>query len=129
MLAAGLGWIALAGAGFVWLRGDPVAGRANVIFLLLLVWASDIGAYLAGRAIGGPRLAPLISPGKTWSGATGGLLGAAAVGLIAAWLLSPSASLARAVAIAAALSVIGQLGDLARKLRKAALRGEGFRAA
>ena len=57
------------------------SGGANVIVLLLIVWASDIGAYMAGRAIGGPRLAPAISPGKTWSGAVGGLVAAAAIGL------------------------------------------------
>ena len=65
----------------LWLRDDPVAGRANVLFLLLVVWAGDIGAYLIGRWIGGPRLAPRISPGKTWSGAVGGLLAAVAAGL------------------------------------------------
>ena len=83
-LVAGVAYILLAAVGLVWLRADPAAGRANLLFLLVLVWASDIGAYAAGRAIGGPRLAPRISPGKTVSGALGGLLAAVLVGVVAA---------------------------------------------
>ena len=98
-------------AAMLWLRDDPVAGRANVLFLLLVVWAGDIGAYLIGRWIGGPRLAPHISPGKTWSGAVGGLLAAVAAGLVAAHVLSDAATW-RVVVIAAALGVVAQAGDL-----------------
>ena len=108
---AGLAYVALAGAAMLWLRDDPVAGRANVLFLLLVVWAGDIGAYLIGRWIGGPRLAPHISPGKTWSGAVGGLLAAVAAGLVAAHVLSDAATW-RAVVIAAALGIVAQAGDL-----------------
>ena len=79
--SAGLLYVALAGGALLWLRADPVSGRADVLFLLLVVWAGDIGAYMVGRWWGGPRLAPSISPGKTWSGAIGGLLAAVAVGL------------------------------------------------
>jgi phosphatidate cytidylyltransferase len=109
---AGLAYVALAGAAVLWLRDDPIAGRADVLFLLLTVWAGDIGAYLVGRWIGGPRLAPLISPGKTWSGALGGLLAAIAVGLLTAHLLSGVASIWRAALIAAILGVVAQAGDL-----------------
>lgn len=108
---AGLAYIALAGSALLWLRHDPVAGRADVLFVLLVVWAGDIGAYLIGRWIGGPRLAPRISPGKTWSGAAGGLLAAVAAGLLAAHVLSNAATW-RAVAVAAALGVVAQAGDL-----------------
>ena len=91
--AGGLAYVALAAAALLLLRGDPLAGRANVLFLVLVVWAGDIGAYLVGRMLGGPRLAPGISPGKTWSGAVGGLLAAIAVGIAAALLLAdPSSS-------------------------------------
>ena len=51
-----------------------------MLFLVLVVWASDIGAYVAGRLVGGPKLAPRLSPGKTWSGAIGGLVAAMLVG-------------------------------------------------
>src|SRR5208282_3986479 len=53
MLAGGTLWIVLAAAALLWLRADPATGRANLLFLMLLIWASDSGAYLAGRLIGG----------------------------------------------------------------------------
>ena len=86
MQAGGILWIVLAAAALLWLRADPATGRANLLFLLLLIWASDIGAYLVGRLVGGARLAPLISPGKTWSGAAGGIVAALGVGWGAAWV-------------------------------------------
>ena len=73
---------------------------------------SDIGAYLVGRWIGGPRLAPRISPGKTWSGAVGGLLAAVAAGLLAAHVLSDAAGLARVRWSPPLLGVVAQAGDL-----------------
>ena len=100
VLVAGLAWIALAAVALVSLRADPMAGRANLMFVVLLVWATDIGAYVAGRAIGGPRLAPRISPGKTWSGAAGGLLAAVAAGLFVAAVQGPAPRLPAAAAIA-----------------------------
>ena len=109
-LLLGLAYILLAAAGLFWLRADPVAGRANLVFLLVLVWASDIGAYIVGRAVGGPRLAPRISPGKTVSGAVGGLAAAVLVGLVAAipWSAFPW----RAGMLSGLLGVIAQAGDL-----------------
>jgi phosphatidate cytidylyltransferase len=108
---AGFAYIVLAGVAMLWLRHDPVAGRSDVLFLLLVVWAGDIGAYLIGRRIGGPRMVPHISPGKTWSGAMGGLLAAVATGLLAAHVLSDAATW-RAAAVAAVLGVVAQSGDL-----------------
>jgi phosphatidate cytidylyltransferase len=81
-----------------------------MIFLLAVVWSSDIGAYLAGRLIGGPKLAPRISPGKTWSGAAGGVAAVLAVGVAAAALWPVPA--APVVAAAAVLGVAAQAGDL-----------------
>ena len=118
MLVTGLAWIALAAAALVSLRTDPTSGRANVMFVVLLVWATDIGAYAAGRALGGPKLAPRISPGKTWSGAVGGLLAAVAAGILVAAAQGPAPRLAAAAAIAAFLSIIGQAGDLLESLAK-----------
>jgi phosphatidate cytidylyltransferase len=79
---------------------------------MVLIWASDIGAYIVGRLAGGPRLAPSISPGKTWSGAAGGLLAAVAVGVVAG--LGPHSGGASATAgvIGGGLGLVAQLGDL-----------------
>jgi phosphatidate cytidylyltransferase len=109
---AGLAYVMLAGAALLWLRADPVAGRADVVFLLLIVWATDIGAYLVGRWIGGRRLAPRISPGKTWSGSVGGLIAAVAIGLLAAHLLSGGMTMWRGGLIAGFLGIVAQAGDL-----------------
>ncbi|HSZ87923.1 MAG TPA: phosphatidate cytidylyltransferase [Acetobacteraceae bacterium] len=118
---AGLAYVILAGVAVLWLRHDPVAGRSDVLFLLSIVWAGDIGAYLVGRWIGGPRLAPHISPGKTWSGSVGGLLAAIAAGSLAAHFLSDAATW-RAMLIAAALSVVAQAGDLLESFVKRRLQ-------
>jgi phosphatidate cytidylyltransferase len=111
-LAFGLPYLGLAAVALVWLRRPPASGGANVIVLLLVVWASDIGAYVAGRAIGGPRLAPAISPGKTWSGAAGGLVAAAAVGLAASAFLGNGPVSWRPVGFALLIGVVSQAGDL-----------------
>ncbi len=120
-LIAGAVYIVLAAGGLFWLRVDPLAGRANLLFLLALVWASDIGAYVVGRAVGGPRLAPRISPGKTVSGAVGGLLATVLVGAVAAALsvaASPSAPVWRAGALAGLLGIVAQAGDLGESFVK-----------
>jgi phosphatidate cytidylyltransferase len=110
-LAAGVLYIGIAGISLIELRHDNYAGRANVLFLFLVVWASDIGAYMAGRAFGGPKLAPAVSPNKTWSGALGGLAAAVVVGVAAAAALAPGGA-SRAAAVAAMLGVMAQAGDL-----------------
>ena len=113
-LALGVPYVGLAGVALVWLRGgggvDGGAGRANVLFLVLLVWASDVGAYAVGRLIGGPRLAPLVSPSKTWAGALGGLAAAALVGSVVAVAVGGGTGIAALVA--AGLAVACQAGDL-----------------
>ena len=95
----------------IWLREMPGVGLGNVLFVLLIVWSSDIGAYMVGRLIGGPKLAPSISPGKTRSGAVGGLVGAMLVGLIAA-CLSSAGDPVRAALVAGGLGIASQSGDL-----------------
>jgi phosphatidate cytidylyltransferase len=111
-LAFGIPYLGVGPVAFVWLRQVPQSGRTDVILLLLLVWASDIGAYLIGRAIGGPKLAPSISPGKTWSGAIGGLAAAVAVGIIISVTLGGAATLGRAIWFAALAGCVSQAGDL-----------------
>jgi phosphatidate cytidylyltransferase len=94
----------------LWLREDPRGGAGCVLWLLAVVAATDTLAYAAGRTIGGPRLAPAISPGKTWAGLAGGVFGAALVGAAGGALLGwfwPSAS-----GLAALLALVAQAGDL-----------------
>jgi phosphatidate cytidylyltransferase len=84
--------------------------RFDLVFWLMLVtWATDIFAYFAGRAIGGPKLAPRISPNKTWAGLVGGMAGAAVVGAVAAWLLDLDPVF---IVAGALMGLIAQLGDL-----------------
>ncbi|MXP63218.1 phosphatidate cytidylyltransferase [Roseomonas sp. M0104] len=112
-LALGVLYIGIAGIALIELRHDNEAGRGNILFLFFVVWASDIGAYMFGRLLGGPKLAPAISPGKTWSGAMGGLVSTMLVGwLAAAWLAPGTPSLVRVLGVAALLGVATQLGDL-----------------
>lgn len=110
-LAAGVCYLGVACLSLQWLRQDSEAGRNLVYWLLALVWATDTAAYFAGRTIGGPKLAPAISPNKTWSGLLGGMLGAALAGFLAALLLDLYAPLPLAFA-SAALAVVAQAGDL-----------------
>ena len=69
----------------IWLRGHGDGFRL-MMYLFFVVWGTDSGAYLVGRIVGGPKLAPQISPSKTWSGAIGGALIAAVTGLVVAML-------------------------------------------
>ena len=105
LLLGGL-YIGPAVAALIWMRGQP-DGYRWVLLLAAVVWGGDVGAYLVGRLVGGPRLAPLISPGKTWSGALGGTLAAVLAGA-AVW---PD-RLAFALPLALCLSVVAQAGDL-----------------
>jgi phosphatidate cytidylyltransferase len=111
-LSFGFPYLGLAAVALPWLRADPVAGLANTLFVLAIVWGSDVGAYLIGRLIGGPKLAPAISPGKTWSGATGGLVSAAVAGLAVAACLSVGYSPLHVMVVAAGLGIVSQAGDL-----------------
>lgn len=111
-LGFGVLYIGVAGIALLELRHDGAAGRGNVVFLFLVVWASDISAYFTGRFLGGPKLAPAISPNKTWSGALGGLTGALAVGLGAALALGGAAPLGATAAVALLLGLATQSGDM-----------------
>ena len=109
--AFGIPYVGMSCVALTWLRGDPNIGLALIVFLLLTVWANDIGAYVVGKAIGGPRLAPSISPAKTWAGFYGGIAAASLVGGGVALAFGAHAPLL-AAGLGALLAVIGQGGDL-----------------
>ncbi len=71
---------------FVYMREEASGGILLLTFLMVAVWINDIAAFLAGRGFGGPKLAPKLSPNKTWSGALGGLVCSGLVGAIFAGL-------------------------------------------
>ena len=112
-----VGWIALglvyasaALVASVAVRLDPVWGFAALMFVLLIVWVTDIGGYFAGRGLGGPKLWPRVSPKKTWAGAVGGFIASLAVaGGFAALGLGRLLPL---LLLGGALTVVSQLGDL-----------------
>lgn len=94
----------------LWLRLDPLLGRAVIFWLLGVVWATDICAYFAGRTIGGPKIAPSLSPKKTWAGLIGGMLGAGAVGFgTSLWLGMGSPAMLGGISML--LAVVAQAGD------------------
>jgi len=108
--AAGFLYAAAAEIASVLLRLDSTKGFAALIFVLLVVWVTDIGGYFAGRGIGGPKLWPRVSPKKTWAGAVGGFAASLAVaGGFAALDLGKTGPL---LLLGAGLSVVSQLGDL-----------------
>lgn len=89
----------------------------RIFALLLLVWSSDIGAYAAGKTFGRHKLAPKISPGKTWEGAIGGFLLTLGMGWALGYML-PELSLTYRLVVAGVVAVFGPLGDLAESMLK-----------
>ena len=115
--AFGALWVTLPCICLLWLaRGGP-NGRATLLWLLAVVWATDIGAYVIGRTLGGPRLAPRWSPRKTWAGLAGGAACAALTGWATAVYLGISPALPL-VLLSAGLAIVEQFGDLAESLAK-----------
>lgn len=124
-ILAGIFVIVPAWAALFTLLAVPEIGTQYVLFVLLIIWAADIGAYFTGRALGRTRLAPEVSPGKTWEGVIGGLVAALCVALAGAeWF-----GWARAFVLPAALGVafISVLGDLTVSMfkRNAGLKDSG----
>jgi phosphatidate cytidylyltransferase len=108
---AGLLYAILPMAALVWLRSDPAFGLAAVLYLFAVTWTTDIASYAVGRLIGGAKLAPRISPNKTWSGFIGGVLAAGLVGYAFALVLGGTAP-ARLALISLLLALACQAGDL-----------------
>ncbi|MEJ2027808.1 MAG: phosphatidate cytidylyltransferase [Limibacillus sp.] len=109
LLFLGSVYLPMACFSFLWLRGQP-EGLALAFWVMTAVWATDVGAYAAGRGIGGPKLLPSISPKKTWAGLLGGMAASGTVSLIAGLLVEPWDPLALLV-LGALLAVVAQAGD------------------
>jgi phosphatidate cytidylyltransferase len=110
-LAAGVPYSGSIAAAPLVLRSDPEHGFLAIIFLFAIVWGTDTIAYFVGRAIGGSKLMPQVSPKKTWAGALAGTAAAFVAGLIVARAASLTGTFAIAI-LATTLSVFAQGGDL-----------------
>ena len=109
-------YVFLACVGLWRVRAIPDNGLYFAAWLFLVVWATDVGAYMFGRTIGGPKIAPSISPSKTWAGLLGGIVAVAAVMNIMFWSLhdfpfDPFAALSIGFIWGAPLAVLAQAGD------------------
>ena len=107
--AGGLAYALAAAVSLLWIRDRSDSGVTLVLWVFIIVWTTDIGAYFTGRAIGGPKLAPAISPGKTWAGFYGGIAAATICGGI--WALFEGLPLVLLL-LAPLFSVASQGGDL-----------------
>jgi len=116
LLALGILLLAYAGTFFVWLRDIEGHGLAIAVWLALVVVAADMGGYFCGRAIGGPKLAPVLSPNKTWAGAIGGIVFAFVVSEV--FSLVVGADLLVLGALAALTAIVSQAGDLTESATK-----------
>ncbi len=98
-------------AAMLMLMREGERGFADVLTLIALVAAIDIGAYFTGRAIGGPKIAPAISPSKTWAGLLGGILGALAVLVLSAKLSAATPTWWQVLGLAVLAAIVAQAGD------------------
>jgi phosphatidate cytidylyltransferase len=108
--AAGILYIGIPALALVALRVLPAHGTWYTLALFIIVWATDTGALVFGKLIGGKKLAPRLSPGKTWAGTIGGTI--TAVAIFAPYATLFASNLAVALLFAAGLSVVAHLGDL-----------------
>jgi phosphatidate cytidylyltransferase len=95
------------------LRASPAFGLAAMLWLFAVVWGADVLAYFGGRLIGGPKLWPLVSPGKTWSGALIGALGGAILGLLLSpWTSGGASRFVDLLLLGLATAIVSECGDL-----------------
>jgi len=113
----GMIWVILPPIGIVWLRSFA-DGRTLCLWLAALVWSVDIAAFAVGRTLGGPKLAPRISPNKTWSGLVGGVLAATMVGVITGLIVGAPGLWVRLALTSGALAIVEQIGDIAESYAK-----------
>jgi phosphatidate cytidylyltransferase len=119
--AGGLIYFGLVVMATLALRGNAPIGILAGVFLGTVVWLTDTGAFFTGRQVGGEKLAPEISPSKTWSGAIGGLALGTVCGFLL-WILFTTSPWWIGLGFAALMSVLGQLGDLSESALKRRFR-------
>lgn len=114
----------VAALALLWIRERVDNGIALVTWAFLIVWATDVGAYFAGRALGGPKLAPTISPKKTWAGFYGGVAAATLIGTLWVYLTGLAGTF---LLLAPLFSAAAQAGDLFESWmkRRAGLKDSG----
>jgi phosphatidate cytidylyltransferase len=115
--ALGVFYAGLPAVALIWLRSDATLGLLAVIFIIIVVIASDTAGFLSGRLLGGPKLWPRVSPNKTWAGFIGALVASSIVGALFC-LAVPDASVVRLAAAGAMLSLVAQAGDFAESAIK-----------
>ena len=108
---AGIGYAGTLTLAPIVLRNDSWLGFVAIVLIFAIVWTTDVLAYFTGRAIGGPKLMPSVSPKKTWSGAIGGTVGAVVAAVLVAALFG-GLKLTAIAGVALVLSVLSQAGDL-----------------
>ena len=101
----------------LWLRHQPAYGRETILWILACVWATDIGAYFVGSFAGGARLAPSISPSKTWSGLVGGACASAVVSALGGLAVAAGETLTLALT-GIGIALVAQAGDLLESAQK-----------
>ncbi len=117
--AAGFYYAGLPSIALIAIRQDPKFGFHAILYLFLVVWSADTGAFFTGRQFGGPKLAPAISPNKTWSGLIGGAFAAGIAGtLYALWLGGTKAPMLGCISVL--LAIVSQAGDLGESFVKRA---------
>jgi phosphatidate cytidylyltransferase len=115
--ALGVFYAGVPAVALIWLRADAPMGLLAVVFVIVIVIASDTAGFLAGRLMGGPKLWQRVSPNKTWAG----FIGAVVASLIVAalfWFAVPGSSAVRLAATGVMLSFVAQAGDLAESAIK-----------
>jgi phosphatidate cytidylyltransferase len=111
-------WTALGGIyvllpilALLWIRGEADTGLLTIVWMLIVVWSTDTGAYFAGTTIGGPKMAPRLSPNKTWAGLAGGVI-CAALASVLIGKVADAGTITTLALFGVLAAVIGQIGDV-----------------
>ena len=116
-LFLGLFYIGAGCISLILIRNSSLMGQETTIWLFIIIWATDIGAYFSGKMLGGPKLAPMISPQKTWAGLVGGMAFAALASILVNYFINIE-NLLGLIIISSFLGAVCQSGDLLESYAK-----------